>query len=340
MSVKSTLTILFIAIFCIVDLNAQSDNEVVENKFKQVKNSSGNNENRKIGSVNWTGQFIEASGESFLNTDLFKIPGQAQSMAEQGAKAVALANLLEITGSVKVTKTTTVQNMLTENVTIKTEVEGLVRGAQIVSQSIGANSVKVIMRLPLYGDEGLAHVFRFVDSSGEDIENVTKQTNTSNQEEIKISSERVGNTGNSAELANQENATVIQKKIVDSLTRIAKENGDAVIPLLNIKQNDFIKNALTLIPNNIVNEKGEVVIDMQNLFRKTGMNTKYLRYTDALMQQLKAAGVKTEKIDAVYKEGQLVINEQKLMKSGRAWNWMKINGARVLKYLPLLVGAL
>jgi len=276
--------------------------------------------------VNWTGQYIEATGESFFNTEKFKIPGQAESMAEQGAKAVAMANLLEITGDVKVTKTTTVQNMITEDVTIKTEVEGIVRGAQVISTTKGPNSVVVKMRLPLYGDNGLAEIFR--------------QGENSSEEEIDTPAITINNPNNNNGAANPNtNPDTILKYTVADMAKASKENGNATIPLLNLSQKDIIKNALSLIPPNIVNEKGELVVDMEEAFQNSGKGMKYLRYSKKLLEELKAAGVKTEKVDAIWMDGKLVIDETKLKKSGKVWGWVKNNGAKVMRLLPFVLGA-
>lgn len=339
---KKLFSLLFLTMGVSSALVAQ-DIEVIDAKFKSTKNAEGKPQSKQIGAVNWTGQYIEATGESFFNTEKFKIPGQAESMAEQGAKAVAMANLLEITGDVKVTKTTTVQNMITENVTIKTEVEGIVRGAQVISTTKGANSVIVKMRLPLYGDGGLAEIFRKEDDNtadntgGEGKEQKDKiNTEGKGQEENNSDSSKIDLAGTTPET----DPNKIMQKTVEDLAKASKENGNAAVPLLNIKQKDFIKNALSLIPSNLVNEKGEVIVDMEKAFRTTGLSMKYLRYTQNLLNQLKAAGVNTEKIDAIYKDGKIVIDESKLQKSGKVWSWVKKSSSAVLKFLPLLIGAI
>lgn len=109
------------------------------------------------GQVNWTEQYIEAKGFAIIDMERFKNPAQAKLMAIRGATVVAQRNLLEIANGVKVIGETTVQDMMTINDEIITRVEGIVRGAQLVGEPVEKQGyIEVIMRMPLYAQNGLA----------------------------------------------------------------------------------------------------------------------------------------------------------------------------------------
>ena len=109
------------------------------------------------GQINWTTQFIEAEGEGIIDNERFKNPAQARALAIRAATVVAQRNLLEIVKGVNVTSETTVEDMITTKDIITTKVEGVVKGAEMIGQPVIADgSVKVRLRMPLYGDGGLA----------------------------------------------------------------------------------------------------------------------------------------------------------------------------------------
>ena len=109
------------------------------------------------GTVNWTTQYIEAKGESVIDTIRFKNPAQARAMATRGAVVVAQRNLLEIINGVNVVGETKVQDMITTSDYIYTRVDGLVKGAEVVGEPmVKYGMVEVKMRIPLYSQNGLA----------------------------------------------------------------------------------------------------------------------------------------------------------------------------------------
>lgn len=111
------------------------------------------------GNVNWTEQFIEAKGQSVIDTEKFKNIAQAKAMATRGAVVVAQRNLLEIVKGVNVTSETTVKDMITQSDFIYTRVDGVVKGAQQVGEAIEKDGMmEVTMRIPIYSDKGLAPV--------------------------------------------------------------------------------------------------------------------------------------------------------------------------------------
>jgi hypothetical protein len=123
----------------------------------EVKGSTPVVETTRNGSVNWTQQYITAKGQSVLDTVRWKNAAQARMMATRGAVVVAQRNLLEIVKGVNVTGETTVQDMIATNDNVYTRVDGVVKGAQQVGESIVKDGmVEVTMRMPIYETNGLA----------------------------------------------------------------------------------------------------------------------------------------------------------------------------------------
>lgn len=126
-------------------------------------------EEKENGTINWTGQYIEAVGMSAIDNNRFKIPAQAQMMAQRGAVVVAQRNLLEIVKGVQVTSKTTVKDFITESDVIVTEISGVVKGAQMVGKPrVFETHVEVTLRMPIYAQDGLAPILakNTVDTEG------------------------------------------------------------------------------------------------------------------------------------------------------------------------------
>ena len=104
------------------------------------------------GSVNWSAGYIEAVGIGAPpDRSIGKI--NARPMALRAAKIDAQRNLLEITKGVRIDSQTVVKDFTVESDVINTQVEGLVKGAQVVKQEyMSDGTVEVTMRMPLYGD--------------------------------------------------------------------------------------------------------------------------------------------------------------------------------------------
>ena len=117
-------------------------------------------EEKTNGSINWTDQYIEAKGESVVDTARFKNPAQANAMAGRGAVVVAQRNLLEIIQGVHVQGETTVKDMMVESDVIKVKVDGILKNAQVVAgpELNQFGLMEVTMRVPLYSGSGLAAV--------------------------------------------------------------------------------------------------------------------------------------------------------------------------------------
>ena len=104
------------------------------------------------GSINWSAGYIEAVG---IGAPPEKSIGKinARPMALRAAKVDAQRNLLEITKGVQIDSRTVVRDFTVESDVINTQVEGLIKGAQVVNQQyMSDGTVEVTMRMPLYGD--------------------------------------------------------------------------------------------------------------------------------------------------------------------------------------------
>lgn len=104
------------------------------------------------GSVNWSAGYIEAVGIGAPpDRSIGKI--NARPMALRAAKVDALRNLLEITKGVQIDSRTAVKDFTVESDIVNTQVEGLIKGAQVVNQQyMSDGTVEVTVRMPLYGD--------------------------------------------------------------------------------------------------------------------------------------------------------------------------------------------
>jgi hypothetical protein len=83
--------------------------------------------------------------------------GANRQLAKRAAVVDAYRNLAEATQGVQVDADTTVEKLTLQNDTIRTHVSALIRGARIISEGLnGDGSYYVKMRMPLFGNEGLA----------------------------------------------------------------------------------------------------------------------------------------------------------------------------------------
>lgn len=108
------------------------------------------------GSIDWSGGYLEAVGIG-VPPEKFAGRPQARPMALRAAQLDAYRNLLEVVQGVRVDSSTTVKDFAVENDLIRTQVEGVVKGAQTVRTDYKTDgTVEITMRMPLFG--GLAQV--------------------------------------------------------------------------------------------------------------------------------------------------------------------------------------
>ncbi len=103
------------------------------------------------GSINWTRGVVQAKGIGAPPEKYYGKP-QARPMALKAAKLDAIRNLLEVTKGVRISSTTTVKDYVVESDIIMSQVQGMVKGAQIVHQEyMSDGTVEVTMQMSLMG---------------------------------------------------------------------------------------------------------------------------------------------------------------------------------------------
>ncbi len=103
------------------------------------------------GNVNWTTGIVEAVGIGAPPEKYYGKP-QARPMALRAAQLDAYRNLLEVVKGVRVTSVSYMGDFVTKSDEVRTEVSGLVRGAQIVKKEyLSDGTVELTMRMSLSG---------------------------------------------------------------------------------------------------------------------------------------------------------------------------------------------
>lgn len=101
------------------------------------------------GKVDWTTGVLSAVGVGAPPAQPAN-PAQARAMAERAAQVVAYRNMLEAIKGVRVDSSTTIENFMVANDTIRTEVNGIIQGATVLDKkymSDGSVEVTVGMRM-------------------------------------------------------------------------------------------------------------------------------------------------------------------------------------------------
>lgn len=130
---------------------------IISIQDKLVKEASAFTEEKENGRINWTTQYIEARGETVIDTSRFKNHAQARAMATRGAVVVAQRNLLEMINGVKIHGETTVENLITANDYVYSRVDGVIKGAVMVGEPREEWGMMVVtLQAPLYQEKGLA----------------------------------------------------------------------------------------------------------------------------------------------------------------------------------------
>ena len=103
------------------------------------------------GEINWVEQIVRASGSGAPNPDAPNIAA-ARLGAERAAKADALRNILETIKGVRIDSQTLVVNAMTQSDVIRTQVQGIVRGARVVNtRYLSDGAVEVTVEIPMAG---------------------------------------------------------------------------------------------------------------------------------------------------------------------------------------------
>lgn len=103
------------------------------------------------GEVNWAEQIVRATGSGAPNPDAPNIAA-ARLGAERAAKADALRNILETIKGVRIDSQTLVVNAMTQSDVIRTQVQGIVRGARVVNtRYLSDGAVEVMVEISMAG---------------------------------------------------------------------------------------------------------------------------------------------------------------------------------------------
>jgi len=108
-------------------------------------------EHQANGSINWSKGVVQAKGIGAPPDKYYGKP-QARPMALRAARIDAMRNLLEATKGVRIDSKTTVSNFIVDSDVISAEVQGMVRGAQVVKQEyLSDGTVEITMQMSLNG---------------------------------------------------------------------------------------------------------------------------------------------------------------------------------------------
>jgi len=103
------------------------------------------------GSINWTKGVIQGKGIGAPPEKFYGKPN-ARPMAIRAAKIVALRNILETVNGVRVDSNTVVKDFAVQSDTIRSQVEGVVRGAREINiEYMSDGTVEVLMEISMYG---------------------------------------------------------------------------------------------------------------------------------------------------------------------------------------------
>ena len=103
------------------------------------------------GSVNWSTGILTAVGIGAPPERFYGKP-QARPMAMRAAQVDAYRKLLEVAQGVRINATTTVRDYAVESDVVRTQVEGLVRGARIAkTEYLSDGTVEVTVVMPMTG---------------------------------------------------------------------------------------------------------------------------------------------------------------------------------------------
>lgn len=103
-----------------------------------------------VGGINWTQGTVYATGYGTAKSDTSR--GQHRILSLRAARLDAQRNLLEITKGVRINSTVTVDSAMNESRTILSRVDGIVKGARVVSEHYHNDVATVKMVMPIAGD--------------------------------------------------------------------------------------------------------------------------------------------------------------------------------------------
>jgi hypothetical protein len=106
----------------------------------------------------WSGTVTQATGNCALDLSSGKNPVQAKLMARRGAMVEAQRNLLEQVMGTQLDSKTYVKDMIAESDEIHAQLQGVIRGAEVISENFDGSMYTVVMGLKMY------NVYEFLKS--------------------------------------------------------------------------------------------------------------------------------------------------------------------------------
>lgn len=98
----------------------------------------------EYGAVNWTTGEVEAHGQVIIPANL-RGNASATVALQNKAKLIAYRNLAEVVAGIRVTSSTTVENMMLSSDVITSKVDAMIRGARVVNTSVEGDLITVTL---------------------------------------------------------------------------------------------------------------------------------------------------------------------------------------------------
>lgn len=157
MKIRNKIVLPLIVIFCL------GTNVSINNSVAATSNMTKSSTIQKINddaTIDWSKNVVKVTGTG-APPDRGNA-AQKRLMAMRAAKADALRQLLEVIQGVHVNSETVVRDFVTESDVIKTQVEGLVKGAEQVGEPryMSDGSVEVDYQIKIFGNESIASVIK------------------------------------------------------------------------------------------------------------------------------------------------------------------------------------
>lgn len=246
------------------------------------------------GQIDWSSQFVEATGVCIIDKQKFPNERQAIEMAKRGAAVIAKANLLEIVQGVRIMRETTVKDMMAESDIVQTRLDGVLKGARTVGEpKIADGAVEVTVRVPIYERTGIAPIIQ------QELNKKSGGEPSGDNTRVDISTEQA-------------------QALTDSLSKY----------VLNFQDGNFLPTMFPTIKGN------DVSVDLSKLYDPIkGKFPPYLQLTEQMFKDLQfKQGVKV--IDAIQDfDGTIKVDTKKQPNAGKWLQWLKAIGTTAAPFI-------
>jgi hypothetical protein len=156
---RRTSCALWLAMLAVSTVAADWWEEELAEQEEQI--AAGETKQAAAGKALWTAGSIEVVGEATCDIDVALSDADCYVSARRAAIVLAQEKLSEMVNGIVVDSETTLKNELLQSSRLRTKTIGIIRGAEIfhedrVALADGSILARVWMRLPLYGEDGLA----------------------------------------------------------------------------------------------------------------------------------------------------------------------------------------